>query len=291
MPPWEGSSQREVMAFCWVKNRTPSAPWALVSPNRDVLPAAERERRDRDRDGHVDADHPDLDLVLEAAGRAAVVREDRGPVAERAVVDQRDALLVGGDADDREDRPEDLLRVHLRRRRHVVDEGRAEPEPVRVAVDARCRGRRRRPSRRPRRRRRCRTRPCRGAPSSPAGPCRSSRRPSPIRSVAARSCDLGDQLVRDGLDRDDDRDRHAPLTRGPEAGVDRGVGDEVEVRVGQHEHVVLRPAERLDALAVLRRRSRRRTARSASNRRTRSTRTSGCVEEPVDGDLVTVAAP
>ena len=36
----------------------------------------------------------------------------------------------------------------------------------------------------------------------------------------------------------------------PKPGVDGGVGGEVEVGVGQHEHVVLRAAERLDALAV-----------------------------------------
>jgi hypothetical protein len=40
------------------------------------LPAAERVVRHRHRDGHVDADHADLDLVLELAGGAAVVGED-----------------------------------------------------------------------------------------------------------------------------------------------------------------------------------------------------------------------
>ena len=64
--------------------------------------------------------------------------------------------------------------------------------------------------------------------------------------------DLADQLVGDRLDRDEGRDRHAPLPRRAEAGVDGGVRGEVEVGVGQHEHVVLRAAEGLDALAVRR---------------------------------------
>ena len=61
----------------------------------------------------------------------------------------------------------------------------------------------------------------------------------------------------------------------PKPGVDGGVGHEVEVGVGQHEHVVLRAAERLHPLAVGGRRSRRCTARSASSRRTRSRRRRG----------------
>ena len=46
-----------------------------------------------------------------------------------------------------------------------------------------------------------------------------------------------------------DRDRHAALAGRAEASVDRRVGGEVEVGVGQHDHVVLRPPEGLDALA------------------------------------------
>src|SRR4051812_48463152 len=57
-------------------------------PEQRVLPAAEREGGDRDRYRHVDADHADLDLVLEAAGRAAIVGEDGGSVSEGARVDQ-----------------------------------------------------------------------------------------------------------------------------------------------------------------------------------------------------------
>src|SRR5690606_9071412 len=62
--------------------------------------------------------------------------------------------------------------------------------------------------------------------------------------------DLGDELVGDRLHREHHGDRHAAFTGGAVAGVDGGVGDEVEVGVGQHEHVVLRTAQRLHPLAV-----------------------------------------
>jgi hypothetical protein len=54
--------------------------------------------------------------------------------------------------------------------------------------------------------------------------------------------------VGDVADRDDDRDRHAALAGRAVAGADRGVGGHVEVGVGQHDHVVLRAAERLHRL-------------------------------------------
>ena len=81
-----------------------------------------------------------------------------------------------------------------------------------------------------------------------------------------------DERVGDVADRDDHRDRHAALAGRAVAGGDGGVGRHVDVGVGQHDHVVLRPAERLAALAVRGRASRRRTSRSASSRRTRSPR-------------------
>ena len=55
--------------------------------------------------------------------------------------------------------------------------------------------------------------------------------------------DLLDQRVRDRVDREHDRDGHAALARRAEPGVDRGVRDQVEVSIRQHEHVVLRAAE------------------------------------------------
>ena len=64
--------------------------------------------------------------------------------------------------------------------------------------------------------------------------------------------DRVDEPVARVADRDDLRDRHAALAGRAVGGADGGVGGHVDVGVGEHDHVVLRPAERLHALAVLR---------------------------------------
>ena len=99
--------------------------------------------------------------------------------------------------------------------------------------------------------------------------------------------DLRDQLVADRVDRDERGDRHAALPRRAEARVDRGVRREVEVGVRQHEHVVLRAAEGLHALAVagaglvdVARDRRRADERDRLDVRV--------LEQPVDGLLVAV---
>ena len=74
-----------------------------------VLEPAERVIGHRDRDRHVDADHADLDVPLEAPTRAAVIGEDCGSIAERAGVDQVHAFLIRLDADDAQHRTEDLV--------------------------------------------------------------------------------------------------------------------------------------------------------------------------------------
>ena len=79
------------------------------------------------------------------------------------------------------------------------------------------------------------------------------RRPSPTLRVAIRSAIFATSSSAIGVDGDEHADRHAPLARRAEARVDRGVRGEVEVGIRQHEHVVLRAAERLHPLAVLRR--------------------------------------
>ena len=58
-----------------------------------ILPAAERVERHRHRDRHVDADHADLDLVLEAARGAARLGEDRRAVGVGIGIYQRDRLF------------------------------------------------------------------------------------------------------------------------------------------------------------------------------------------------------
>ena len=102
-----------------------------------------------------------------------------------------------------------------------------------------------------------------------------------------RSRDLADELVGDRTDRDDRRDRHAPLAGRAEPGVHRGVGREIEVGVGEHDHVVLRAAERLHALPE----ARRGLVDVARDRRRADERHrlhGGVLEQPVDRDLVAV---
>src|SRR5258706_14050547 len=60
-----------------------------------IFPAAEGIKRDRHRDRHVDADHADLDLILEARRGAARLGEDRGAVRVRVAVDEGDRLFKG----------------------------------------------------------------------------------------------------------------------------------------------------------------------------------------------------
>ena len=64
--------------------------------------------------------------------------------------------------------------------------------------------------------------------------------------------DRADQVVGRVADGDEHRDRHAALAGRAVAGADGRVGGHVDVGVGEHDHVVLRAAERLHALAVLR---------------------------------------
>ena len=74
--------------------------------------------------------------------------------------------------------------------------------------------------------------------------------PDPHVGDAVRDC--VDEPVADRADGDDDRDGHAPFAGGAVARRDRGVGGHVDVGIGQHDHVVLRSAERLHPLAVAR---------------------------------------
>ena len=70
-----------------------------------------------------------------------------------------------------------------------------------------------------------------------------------LQALAARSRSRGTQRVGHVADRDHDRDRHAALARRAVRGAHGRVGRELEIGVRQHDHVVLRAAERLHALA------------------------------------------
>ena len=271
MPPWLGSSQRVVTALPRVKKCTPSVPWAWVSPNSEALPAAEAVVGHRNRDRHVDADHADLDLVLEAPGGAAVVGEDGGAVAVGVGVDQFQCLVVGFDADHRQHRAEDLVGVDAHLGGDVVDQGGAQPEPVGVAVDL--------------------DHPAAvdddlgavGLAGVDVGGHLVAVRLGDQRAhvgvagavadlhALARSAILATRSSAIGPTATARRDRHAAFARRTEAGVDHRVGGQIQVGVGQDHRVVLGAAEGLHALAVQRCRSSRRTARSGWSRRTTPT--------------------
>ena len=111
--------------------------------------------------------------------------------------------------------------------------------------------------------------------------------PGPILIFGSRSSMAADQRIGHVAHRDDHRDRHAALAGGAVRGGDGGIGGHLDVGVRQHDHVVLRATQRLDALAVrgsglvdvLRDRGR---ADEADGRDV------GVLEDAVDRDLVAV---
>ncbi|MEY4648511.1 MAG: hypothetical protein RL009_927 [Actinomycetota bacterium] len=73
------------------------------------LVAAKRECCNRNRDGHVDADHPDLDFALKTPGSTPIIGENRSSVAEFTGVDQSDPRFITWHTDDRENWAENLV--------------------------------------------------------------------------------------------------------------------------------------------------------------------------------------
>ena len=78
--------------------------------------------------------------------------------------------------------------------------------------------------------------------------CRVGARPDLERRSRLR--DGVDERIAGLADRDDDGDGHAALAGRAVRRAHGGVGRHVDVGIGQHDHVVLGAAERLDALAV-----------------------------------------
>src|SRR5829696_796838 len=211
-----------------------------------VLPAREREEGDGRGDADVDADHARLDLVAVAPDRRAGLREDRRAVAEPARVHELDRLVERGDADDRDDRAEDLLLGGLGAGLDAVEDRRAHEGtgPLRFVAavddDVRAVGA--------------------GLLDRGADPVARGLRddradvdallepvadPQRFGGRAQRA----DQLLVRLADRDHDRAGHAALARGAERRADDAVDGLVDHRVGHHDHVVLGPAQRLHALA------------------------------------------
>src|SRR5690606_26657784 len=100
-----------------------------------ALPAAEAVEGHGHRDRHVDADHADVDTLLELPRGIAVAGEDRGTVAVFVVVDQLQRLLERSDPHHGQHRPEDFLLIDAHLRRDVIEQRRADVEAVLVAFD------------------------------------------------------------------------------------------------------------------------------------------------------------
>jgi hypothetical protein len=232
-----------------VKKCTPSVPCACVSPNSELFQPPKEKYAIGTGTGHVDADHADLDLVLEAPGGAAVVGEDRRAVAVLVGVDQRERLVVRTPRARPTAPAEDLVGVEGHVRGDVVEQGRADEEAVAVRVREHAatvddqRG------------------TCglagvdvAGHPVSGGGGDQRphvAAAPAVARTQAERALgDPVDEVVGDAPDRDNGGDRHAALARGAVPGVHGRVGGQVQVGVGQHDHVVLRAAQGLHPLAV-----------------------------------------
>ena len=95
-----------------------------------LLPAAEREEGHRRGDADVDAEHAGLRSALERARRGPRAREDRGRVAVARGVEVPDRLVERVGAHDGQHRTEQLGAPQLHRLGHVVEERRAEEEPL-----------------------------------------------------------------------------------------------------------------------------------------------------------------
>ena len=222
----------------------------MAVPEEGVLPPTERVVTHRHGDGDVHTHHPGLAVELERARGATVAREDRCAVAVGIVVHQRERLLVAARAHHGQHRPEDLVAVAVHLRRDVVDQRDAEEEAVGHAVEAVL-----------------------AAVLDDRRALLLSRGEVARDLVAMLARDEGahlglgfeavadlhqrqpppdgvDERVGDVADGHDHRDRHAALTGGSVGGGNRRVGRHVEVRVGQHHHVVLGTAQRLHALPV-----------------------------------------
>ena len=217
-----------------------------------ALPAAEGVIRHGHRDRDVDADHADLDFVLEATRRAPVIREDRAAVPELIGIHERERVVVGVDTQHRKHGSEDLVRVEGHIGRDAVEQCRPEPEAAGITCD------RMRTSVDDERRALARasveiTRDLVAMRGGDEGTHVGAVTTVTDVQVSDAIGDLADERVGDPTDGNDRGDRHAPLAGRTEAGVDGRVGGEVEIGVGQHDHVVLGAAQRLDPLAVSRR--------------------------------------
>ena len=220
----------------------------MVVAEQRLLPSAETVEGHWHGDGHVDADHADLDGLGEVAGHAAIVGEQRDAVTVLVGVDH-----AGGGCDVRrahhaEHRPEDFLLVDAHVGRDIVEQASAEEKAVLVAlqlqiaavdnqfrafldaeVDVAAHFRQMFGGDQ---------RPHLGFLIDAWG---NLQRAHPWRQ-------FGYEFVARRSDCDRNGHRHATLPGGAIGGAHQRIHGIVDIGVGHHHHVVLRPAQRLHAL-------------------------------------------
>jgi len=217
-----------------------------------LLPAAEAVPGHRHGDGHVDAHHAGLHAARELARDVAVAGEAGHAVAEFVLVDQRDGLgeVLGAHAG--EHRAEDLFPVDAHGRRHVVEQRAAGEEAVLVAGHLQA-----------------------AAVDDELGAFLLAQRDVALDALLRLARDdrahlgvelhavldleragalgqLRDDPVADVAHQHRHADGHAAFAGRAVASADQRVHGLLEIRVGHHHHVVLRAAQRLHALAVVR---------------------------------------
>ena len=230
----------------------PLAALQVQVAEEGVIPAAEREVGQRRGHSHVDADHAGLDAVPELARCLAALRVDAGAVAEDGLVGRLDGRVQVIEAHDVQHRAKDLLLRDGHAGPHVVHDAGPEVEALRL-----LRHLHRAPVHRQLRallhaalqQRRHLVTVLRADHRAHLG--RGIAIGRAHRDAAGGRGQRRQQLVGGAADGDRGRAGHAALARAPEGRIHQA-GDRVaEVGIGQHEHVVLGPAGRLHALAVL----------------------------------------
>ena len=250
-----------------------------------VAPAAEGVVADRHRDGHVDTDHAGIRVSLELAGRPAVPGEDGRAVAVGVVSNHAYRLVVTVNPNYRQNRAEDLVCVDTHVGSDPVQQRGAEKEAVAVE--------RLEPPVHHHLGARVGTGPyVTGDPITVFGGDQGAHLGGRVVTGA------DDQLLHPKLDRFNKRigdlsdsydhgNSHAALSGRPVGGRHGGIGGQVQVSVGQDDHMVLSSTQGLDPLRLGgARRVDVASDRGGSHETER--RNVGVFEEPVDGDLVAV---
>src|SRR5580704_6201150 len=222
----------------------------IVIAEERAFPSTKTVKRHRHGDRNVDAHHAHLYLVGERTRRIAVSGEEANTVAEFVIIHQVQCFLKAWDAQHPKHRAKNLFAINAHFRGHVIEQAGRDKEALalrqrvpRVFIDEEC---------------------CSffDAQFDITGDLVAVYARNQWAHFRARLRAIGDLEARDALfhareqglggaiaDRNGHRDRHAALARGTEGRARERVGRLVHVRIRHHDHVVLRPAQRLYALA------------------------------------------